>query len=369
MPKTGSNETYLILSQSGRMLAQSAFAADIPVVVIDQFGDLDTHRYCKAVITPGDFSDDSIFCAIKEAWQTYHCAGLILGSGFEDRTDLISKLEACWPVYGNRAEVIKSAKDPVHLSDLLTRFNISSPPVCSAPPENGRWLVKQKGACGGHHVSGFDHNKTYPETHYFQMYQEGKSLSVIILANGKEAQIVGYNQCWTENDASFRFGGAVAIRDFSQHKKVVSIVNKISRSLKLIGLCGLDFILDKDDQINVLEINPRPVATLDLHDTKPVNLFSAHLASCRGELNDISTAGGLYCAKSIVYAKNSVVVPDIEWPEWVADIPHTSQNIRENEPICTVYSEAENADNAIKLVHNRHQIIKQKIYKQRELKK
>ncbi len=346
----------MIVGQSGRMLAQSAFKVSIPTVVIDQFGDQDTKHYsdeCKVLL---EFCDETLLAAIEGCWRKYDFLGLILASGFEHRIDLIKRLADKYPLLGNDYKTVSAAKDPTYLSDHLNQLRIYHPEIRLSPPVEGKWLVKQKAACGGEHVAWWDKKKIYPDTYYFQTYQQGQTCSVVFLTDGEKAKIVGINQIWTESDTSFRFGGAVTFNDFPVYDSLKTIVEKLSNSLNLVGLCGLDFILDGCDQIYVLEINPRPVSTFDLHELKTDCLFLSHIKACHGEIDFARTEDQNYYAKTIVYASNDLGPLNITWPEhwpdWASDIPQNGEYIKQGEPFCTIYSQASSADKAIKLVHN-----------------
>ncbi|MFK8069224.1 MAG: ATP-grasp domain-containing protein [Gammaproteobacteria bacterium] len=341
------------MGQSGRMLAQSAFKANIPTIVIDQFGDQDTQHYADECITLPKFSDKAILEAVERSWEKYKFPGLILSSGFENRIDLIKKLADQYPMSGNDFRTVSSVKDPVYLSDHLDQLEVNHPETRLSPPDHGKWLVKQRGACGGDHIVWWDEKKTYPATHYFQAFKQGKTCSVVFLAAVEKAEIIGINQIWTENETSFRFGGAVTFNDFPVYEALKKIVKKISCSLNLTGLCGLDFVLDESDQVHVLEINPRPVSTFDLHESKTGSLFLSHIEACDGQIHFTPKKDLNYFAKKIAYARKDLGPLERCWPDWVSDIPKMGDCIQQGNPVCTVYSEASSTDKALKLVHNR----------------
>ncbi len=358
------HQIYLILAYSGRTLAQSAFLADIPVVVVDLFGDQDTRRYAKQVLTLREFSEETILPLIENLWWQYDFAGLVIGSGFESRTALIRVLEDRWPVYGNSADTIRKAKDPFYLTDLFHHLKLSYPLVQTKALPGGQWLVKKTGGSGGDHVHWYQGQWETRSGIYFQAYQSGEEGSVLFLADSENdnATIIGYNRSWTENEKSFRFGGAVTLDEIPISAEIDRAVRAITKLLGLKGMCGIDFIVDSEGRLHFLEINPRPPGTFDLHEKKGSSLFPAHLDACQGNFSEITLSKEVFIAKSIVYARKQWNYKDLDWPEWAADIPDEKQSVQQGEPLCTVYARGADADTAVKLVHNRHLEIEAELF-------
>jgi predicted ATP-grasp superfamily ATP-dependent carboligase len=114
-----------------------------------------------------------------------------------------------------------------------------------------------------------------------------------------------------------------------------------------------DFLLH-EDVIYMLEINPRLSATLDLYRAKKGYLFTAHVAACLNELLEWPTATSQSRAHHIVYANQvALTPPNMDWPEWVCDIPQTHTVIAAGEPICSVLSSARTSKMAKKKVLER----------------
>ncbi len=341
------------------MLARSAYDAGFNVAVIDQYGDQDTHRYAQVVKTLSEFSDALIFRNIEQLFLTFPFEGIILASGFESRTDLVAELEQRWIIFGPSAASISFAKQPLHLAKLLTDNDISFPITQLEAPQSDQWLVKEKGGSGGDHVEWFNRQEKYSEDSYYQKFQSGVTGSVLFLATFEDAQIVGYSRTWSVGEHSFRYSGAVGWNNIEQQAELARVVKTISRLFKLVGLCGIDFILDDQGGIHILEINPRPVSTMDLHDNNPLNLFKAHLNACHQNLENFVLDQAIYYAKTILYADRDLSINIRKWPKWVADMPQYDENIEMGAPICTVYAEASGANHARKLVHDREIKIKE----------
>lgn len=356
-----SDPDFVIIGQSGRSLAASAFRAGVRCYVIDLFADLDTRQYAIEAHQINELSTGLVRQALKQIPLTAATAKIITGSGFEDKPEIIDYLQANWFMIGNSSDVIRQVKDPLPFYGMLDQLGIQHPATQLTVPhatEKAKWLIKKKGGAGGEHIHYYSAELSYGSDEYFQEYQPGENYSTVFLADGKQGKIIGYNKTWTENTTSFRFGGAVSLVQFPDalSKQVDSIVTTLVSSFGLVGLCGMDFIVH-DDKIYVLEINPRPTATFDLHENDQQNLFISHIRACRGELNTNYADSSVVCAKAIVYAEKDLHINIHDWPAWVADIPCYGQVIQKHNAVCTVYASAQDADSTVKIVHNRLQQI------------
>lgn len=93
-----------------------------------------------------------IFLARQGAWDS-----LVYGSGFENRTELLSALlEGGSRLIGNSLESIEDVRDPVALSQALQRDGYHAPKTY---PSDGRqhdlgssWLIKPQKSGGGRGV-------------------------------------------------------------------------------------------------------------------------------------------------------------------------------------------------------------------------
>src|SRR5262249_45842694 len=128
---------------------------------------------------------------------------------------------------------------------------------------------------------------------------------------------------------------------------------RLAAALSLTGLNSADFMVDGDN-FWILEINPRPGATLDIFEADGASLFSLHMEACAGDLP--GEAPRLDGAKraAIFYADRNVVAPErFEWPDWSADRPNAGIAIKAGEPVCTVHAGAATEVEAKALVDKR----------------
>ena len=113
-------------------------------------------------------------------------------------------------------------------------------------------------------------------------------VSALVLANGHHARVLGIQQSmgiilisgstfslWRRRTASSAYanrGGTLA-----------AAAERIAEATPLVGLNSVDFLVD-GNEFWILEINPRPGATLDIFEPPEGSLFALHMAACEGEL-------------------------------------------------------------------------------------
>ncbi len=126
---------------------------------------------------------------------------------------------------------------------------------------------------------------------------------------------------------------------------------------KFFGLKGLgsaDFVLT-GNKFSLLEINPRPGATLDIYGCADTPLLGLHVDAIElGALPKTRLKIEDAAAAAIVFAPQTFTVPpDMVWAEWAADLPKPGERIDKQRPICTVLARAGNKTQAEDLVETR----------------
>ena len=118
-----------------------------------------------------------------------------------------------------------------------------------------------------------------------------------------------------------------------------AICAHLAAAFGLRGVFGVDLVWD-GARPWVVEVNPRPVASLETIDAAHgVRSFAAHLEACAGRLPAASAAEPPVAAgKAVLFATEDLRVPDTS--EWTArgirDVPHPGEAIAAGRPICTL---------------------------------
>jgi uncharacterized protein len=339
-------QSILIAAISGRALAQSARRGGYQPLVADFFGDQDTMRVAKDHCRlPGALArgieEEGLFNALETLAARHDPTGIICGSGFEDRPQLLGRIAERWRLFGNGAAVVAKVKDPATLATICGEVAIPVPDFCSEKPHSAAgWLAKRRGGSGGAHIKPAE-EATHAAV-YYQRKVPGLPISVLFLADGASVTVLGFSSQWhlPTADKPYRYGGAVQPAALPAHTAalLIAAVGRLAAAAALVGLNSADFIVD-GERFWLLEINPRPGATLDIFETAPTSLFSLHMSACSGRLAPAPRYLGRTRAAAIVYAEDDIPsFPALAWPDWTADRPQPGSAIKAGEPLCTVYA-------------------------------
>jgi len=362
------NKPWLIIAQSGRALAVSAAGAGLSTYVIDRFGDMDTRavadQFSLLDRDNKEFNINQLECILKD-YSSIEFAGVVTGSGLEAHPSVLEFISRIWPLYGNDAETVNVCKNPVRFFALLDKLYIPHPEIMGGSHiHEGEWLLKQSGGAGGYHISRYVQGGELPGGYYLQEKLEGRSLSVVFLADGRNCQVVGINEIWpvAPEKHDYRYLGAVTLPEFDArlNSELEAITHTLAQALKLKGLCGMDVIIDKHNQCHVLEINPRPTATFELYEHAG-SLFNAHILACQGKLQPLPERDTTYFAHKVIYAVEDFIMPEFNWPTWVTDRPAAGSAISEQSPVCMIQVQAEEIQNVHQLLDTRTQALQQLI--------
>lgn len=340
---------WLVAAVSGRMLAASAARGGHRVVVLDCFADRDTRAaalVARAVAAPGAprFDRRALLRAARELAPPHASAGLVAGSGFEGRTALLGRLAEGRRLAGNRPEVVAAVKDPDRFFPLLDRLGAPYPEVRRAPPPGpDGWLRKRVGGAGGTHIQPATAQPARRGA-YFQRREAGRTLSTLFLADGRRACRIGCSEQWVapQPGLPFLYGGAVGGLTLSPglQASLDQWLDGLVAATGLVGLNGLDFLL-AEERIAVLELNPRPTATLELYDPDwDGGLFDRHLEACAGRLPGALPPPGPARASTVVTAPGAwSPSPAFAFPSCCRDLPMPGTVFQAGEPVCTVFAE------------------------------
>jgi uncharacterized protein len=343
----------IVVSYSARALAASAAHAGFAPLSIDVFGDDDAREISFASVKlDGGLTEgltlDKVVAAVEMLVSAHDPIGLVYGAGFEHQPETIAAIAQRTRVFGNGADILKSAKDPVVFARVCERNGVRHPLVVFAPPnEPELWLTKRRGGAGGGHIATTDASSSAEPDSYFQRRVGGKSISALFLASEKKAEIIGLSMQWTAPTPTspYRYGGAAGPVDIDppQAEEIARAVAAVTSELDLVGLNSADFLISAE-AVWLIEINPRPGATLDVFESNEVRLFARHIAACEGRLAPASSSLGFKAAE-IVYASHDVVVRRRgDWPDWVVDRSPAGTRIAAGDPLCTALGSGATVD-------------------------
>lgn len=354
----------LIAAFSGRALAASARRAGYAPLVADFFADEDTQS-CAAQVqrVTGDLASGFDAVSLRNALASLAesvdapTQGVVYGAGFEDRPSLLSEIAGRWPLLGNAPETVRAVKDPWRLAKTLSELGIPHPEIRGfTPPHEKGWLAKRAGGAGGVGIACAAQAAHDARTVY-QRHVAGKPVSALLLGGPHNARVVGFSEQWAAPapGSPFRFGGAVRPASCSAglSAELAEATAMVAKAFGLRGLNSIDFIVGETEWW-LIEINPRPGATMDLFDDDQGRLFAAHIAAVRGNaipaLPDLRGAAAL----EIVYTPARIeYFPSVSWPDWIVDRPAAGSIIAEQAPCYTVLATGKTPCEALRLCRER----------------
>lgn len=353
----------LIAAASARALAASARRGGYAPLVVDWFGDVDTVAAADAHVSLASglddgFDADALLGALDGLAASHAPDGIVCGTGFEDRPDLLAAIARRHRLVGNAPEVVARVKDPLWFAQLCRDHDVPHPETTLyAPADPAGWLTKRRGGAGGSHIRPARSGEPAGGTTYYQRRAAGTPVSALLLADGRTAIVLGFSAQWASPTPRqlFRYGGAVRPAPIAAEvaAAATAALRSVMVDLPLVGLNSADLLVD-GTAFTLLEINPRPGATLDIFEPPGGSLFALHVAACRGRLPADAPALVGAAASALVHADRDIAaVPAITWPDWTADRPHAGTRIRAGAPACTVLADAADPDTARTLAIHR----------------
>ena len=403
--RDGSAGQLIILGASVRALTESAIRAGWAVHAADLFCDLDLQAIATTAVPVGHGTADAV--------TGYPWSLLAAAEGFppstawcytgavENHPDLIDAIARVRPLAGNPGDVVRRLRDPVQLAAAACAAGLSFPETMSSPdriPLDGTWLVKPLAGAGGRGIRRWtravaanhtaDRANAQHEKHIWQRFMPGPPLSASFCFAegftrllGVSRQLIGEPWC---HAGPFAWCVAVALRTASDHPPVVDrLVDQLERlggilakRFQPVGLVGVDLVVDADGGVEVIEVNPRPTASMELFERSAAgSIAGSHLAACGYATPSRSRRGqplpqpAWTWAKAVLFtaAPTPVSQPLIEcltretspwtqadggWPS-LADIPSPGQVISAGAPVVTIFAAAGTPDAALASLRDR----------------
>lgn len=362
---------HAVAALSARAMAESLAAAGGSVIALDAFGDRDTVRASEAWLPIG--RDDRrgldrgrLLAALRTLAGRGDVDGWIAGSGFEAEPDLLEEAAALLPLIGSPPAAVREVREPRRFFETLRAHDIDHPDTRFAPPADPEgWLRKDARGTGGWQVLPAQVTAAGPsDSRYWQRSMPGTPMSATFLASSRRTRLLGFNQLLTR-----RFGlrphvycGAIGPVELPPAAAAAArrALHLLATQAGLRGLGSLDFLLH-GGRVLVLEVNPRPPATLELYRERlPGGPMQAHLRACLDDRVDehpddraderlpAPPAAGVDGATGsrIVFARRALRI-DAAAADWLAsqadlhDLPAAGQELAAGDPLCSVTAQAD----------------------------
>lgn len=331
-----------IISQSARIYSEIAHLEGYDVLAVDAYADADTQVAATASVQWAPLAGTVTLQdmpALFERLDRYQPDAVMIGSGFEAAPECYQALCERYPVYGNSPACVAQVKDPVWLKQCCDQLGLASPEVRISAPTQGEWMHKQRGQCGGTHVSRWDHQSltSSDARSYWQAYQAGQPVGLLFVARTNTFQLIGVHAL-AQQSSGYAYAGAARLQDAALTQAAHALLKQLLPALGLVGINSIDAVWHAG-RLHVLEVNPRLSASMRLYANLP--LIQAHLNSCqsRGVLSQLQPVSG-EARHCIAYATSEIDLTNLYLPLWVEDRPQGG-SVAAGQPLCSLYAEGE----------------------------
>ncbi|HEX5471930.1 MAG TPA: ATP-grasp domain-containing protein [Lacipirellulaceae bacterium] len=370
------NQPLAIVGASTRSAAASAVRAGFQPLAADLFADADLRQIatCTRISPYPEGFVDWLRAIEPPAWM--------YTGALENHPELVDQMAWIAPLLGNPGDVLARVRSPWELAHALRSAGLLFPETRDTSDgisPDGSWLMKTyRGASGsGVRVWSREQGAGSRESGgmlpaVFQRRVAGTACSAVYVAADDGATLLGATKQLIGEPRlgarGFQFAGSIgplptseAVRNILTH-----IGNVLAAKFELIGLFGVDFILDDKQQVWTIEVNPRYTASAEIVERfSGISALAAHVAACRGSNPpqragpSSAPAGGgdapardgvIIHGKAILFAKRDIEVNQTfadyalnealrtPWPT-LADLPSAGTIIETGRPIFTQFEE------------------------------
>lgn len=344
--------TLVVAGLSARLMAEAAARDGYRVIALDAFGDTDTRRAAalwQPVGQRGALRLDArrLLDALAEIGAQAPDGGVIgwvAGSDLECEPELLERGAALLPLIGTAPGAVRRVRDPVSFFGGLATLGLPHPETrLSAPADPTGWLCKHARSAGGWHIRPAAQPAEPARQPYYQREQAGTPMSALFIGNGREARLIGCHELIVRGlgQRPHVYRGAIGPLPLPAAKqaRVEAMLGKLTRAFALHGLASLDLI-DDGEQLWLLEVNPRPSASMALHEGA---LMRSHVEACTEERLPAPAAvpDGPIAGTEIVFARSAFELDEVQAAALAAradchDLPGAGTRFEAGDPVCSV---------------------------------
>ncbi len=352
--------TVAVVGASARAAVFSVLRSGWAAVAADLFADADLRLACP--VTQISSYPEGLVDWLANA----ECDGWLYTGALENFPELVDELAAARPLLGNRGDALRNVRNPLQLQEALRERGLHFPETrksCNGLPLEGTWLLKSYRHSSGCGVAEL-HAQNTAQFDFVQRVVSGISCSAVFVGTSKcsllldvTRQLVG--EPWTRA-GRFQYCGSIAPWPLAKDiivQQLRDVGDALSSLFGLVGLFGVDFVLDENGIVWTIEVNPRYTAAVEVVERAlGISAIDAHVAACCGrEVSPIPTGGQSSCGKVILFAKQEVTVNE-KFFRWVidqldenmrgsiADIPSVGTQILQGHPVLTLFASCEKSN-------------------------
>lgn len=289
---------------------------------------------------------------------------ILIGSGFDDHTHSLARLEKKWRITGNSTKQMKSARDLDTLKKLANEFDLSFPARKVADTQERALSIandigypcvfRPMRTGGGSGITLIDDPKDVSETYrilgpvrgcddiMIEPLIQGSDVSCSVLSSedhssalSVQGQLIGMPSAGRNCDFVYCGNYIPVSLEPQVREKIESTSENLCTSLNLLGSNGIDFIVDKNNKIWLMEINPRIQGTLEMLETSSgVSISKLHIEATQGTITK-EKPSFRPCVKLVVFSRWKGKVPLLSNYDAVDRSP-AGVTVQIGDPVCTL---------------------------------
>jgi predicted ATP-grasp superfamily ATP-dependent carboligase len=253
----------VLVGATVRSAAQSARRAGFSVTGVDLFGDTDALQACRRHFVLDRENDTD---QVAQA-----CKGIpvMRVGGLHSHHSLVRRLSDVCPLLGPSLRVRNQLRDVAQLREFAENAGMRFPRTIDASSSlapdahdvSGRWLRKQHNSCGGLGIRWDVDKQSISEDELLQEWIPGRSFGATLLSDGSSARLLGVCRSLFQRNHHRPFVYAGSLGPIQVSPATSSSLRRLGEQIvaatKLQGLFNVDYVLDREENAWLLEINPR----------------------------------------------------------------------------------------------------------------
>ena len=353
---------YVLAALNGRGVICSSQRFGCKLGIMDVFGDKD----CLISVPlwqhigtcfPGQIGIDSKkFLNSVSVFKNKGFKGLVIGSGFEGKYDILRQANEILPLYANSLSVFKCIENPSMFFEKLKLLEVPFPQVnfsaYSFEDVGSDWILKDLASSGGCGIKK-KFGKKSKSSEYFQKQLAGTAVSLSFFADGQNVMPLGYSRPVTTRQSNLPFvfcglDGPVELND-STDQEALRISKLIMQKFKLRGFNGIDFLVS-DKAVHFLDLNPRITAAFEiLQESYSFCFFDRHIHLTSDFSSNACISESVPAMKKkiisgfrIIYAESDFYMNEhcqesLFNNKFLTNIPNRKYFFKKYEPVCSVF--------------------------------
>ncbi len=381
-PREPAPRRCVVVGATARAFTESAARGGWSVHAADLFADVDLAAAAVEVKRLGQGGAAAYPDGIPGVVAAFPAGPCIYTGALENHPDVIAALAASRPLAGCAADAIRRARDPGVLAAVAREAGLRYPEWHAAAeglPRDGSFVVKPRRSAGGRGIRRWRGGTIAPAgtACLWQRFVRGESRSASYVAHGGSARLVGASRQLTGarwcGCRSFAYGGSIDVPLGSltdgDRRALERAGAALAAALGLEGLFGIDLIVDPQGVAHLLEVNPRPTASLELVERATGwSVAAAQLAAfgwCAAPPPGSPTRE--VWAKAIAFTPRGATAAAVadaiatcseRWSASdglpaIADIPRRDEPPRPGAPLVTVFARGATAGEAVAALESR----------------